>query len=101
WLNAGSIGMPANDGTPRGWYALMIPRGRTVDVAFRPLGYDHRASARAMAGRGLPGDYALALATGLWPSMDVLPAAERRARGRPLAPSGLDWRAATAAPALP
>merc|ERR1719440_1521467 len=27
WLNAGVIGMPANDGTSRGWYALLTPNG--------------------------------------------------------------------------
>ena len=102
WLNAGVVGMPANDGTPRGWYALLIPRVRAIRVAFFPLAYDHAAAARTMAARGLPRDYAEALSTGLWPSMDVLPPAERRARGRPLAPVDLVWPAArvAAAPSL-
>ena len=94
WLNAGVVGMPAHDGTPRGWCALLIPRVRAIRVAFFPLAYDHAAAARAMAARGLPRDYAEALATGLWPSMDVLPPAERRARGRPLEPLDLIWPAA-------
>ena len=95
WLNAGAIGMPANDGTPRAWYALLTPRGGTIEVTFHTLVYDHAAPARAMAARGLPPAYAQALSTGLWPSMDVLPPAERRARGHALAPRGLDWPAAT------
>jgi hypothetical protein len=54
-----------------------------------------------MAARGLPRDYAEALATGLWPSMDILPPAERRARGRALTPPDLIWPAArVAAPSL-
>jgi predicted phosphodiesterase len=99
WLNAGVVGMPANDGTPRGWYALLIPRVRAIRITFFPLAYDHAAAARTMAARGLPRDYAQALATGLWPSMDVLPPAERRARGRPLEPEDLIWPAARIAAA--
>jgi hypothetical protein len=91
--------MPANDGTTRGWYALLTPRGQAIEVAFRPLAYDHEAPARAMAARGLVSPYAEALSTGLWPSMDVLPPAERQAQGRPLAPRNLLWPAAVAAPA--
>jgi predicted phosphodiesterase len=101
WLNAGVVGMPANDGTPRTWYALLIPRVRAIRVAFFPLAYDHGATAGVMAARGLPRDYAEALATGLWPSMDILPPAERRTRGRALTPPDLIWPAArVAAPSL-
>jgi predicted phosphodiesterase len=101
WLNAGVIGMPANDGTPRGWYALLIPRARAIRVAFFPLAYDHGATARTMAARGLKRDYAEALSTGFWPSIDVLPLAERRVRGRALTPPDLIWPAARAAAAVP
>ncbi|MCP5366237.1 MAG: metallophosphoesterase family protein [Hyphomicrobiales bacterium] len=93
WLNAGVVGMPANDGTPRGWYMVLAARrDGALDVTFHPLDYDHAGAVRAMAARGLPAEYARALATGLWPNMDVLPAAERAQRGRPLSPAGLTWR---------
>jgi hypothetical protein len=45
-----------------------------------------------MRERGLPAGYADALESGLWPSCDVLPAAELAQRGRALAPAALRWR---------
>jgi len=40
---------------------------------------------------GLPEGYAAALETGLWPSCDVLPAAELAGRGAALAPGSVAW----------
>ena len=37
-----------------------------------------------MLAEGLPGGYADALVTGLWPSLDVLPEAEKSRTGRAL-----------------
>jgi hypothetical protein len=79
WLNAGVIGMPANDGSPETWYMLLQPDGT---YSFHSLRYDHAAAARAMRRAGLAEGYALGLETGLWPSLDVLPEAERRATGK-------------------
>jgi predicted phosphodiesterase len=93
WHNAGAIGMPANDGTPRVWYSLLSPGPDGIAVEHRALDYDHAAAAAKMRAAGLPEGYAAALETGLWPSLDVLPAAERRAGGRALAPGRLLWRA--------
>ncbi|TPG52419.1 metallophosphoesterase [Roseomonas nepalensis] len=90
WVNAGAIGMPADDGTPRGWFALLRPQGGTLRVELRPLDYDHAAAAAAMRAAGLPEGYAAALGSGLWPSADILPAEERRRRGQALAPVALD-----------
>ena len=80
WLNAGVIGMPANDGDPATWFLILEPDG---SHAFHQLGYDHGAAARAMRSAGLAEGYAAGLETGLWPSLDILPEAERRATGRP------------------
>ena len=91
WCNAGAVGMPAHDGTPRVWCALLEPGGAGLAVSLLPLGYDHEAAAVAMRRAGLPEGYARGLETGLWPSEDVLPPAERAARGRPLAPAALVW----------
>lgn len=99
WHNAGVIGMPANDGTPRVWYALLTPTGGGVRVEQRALAYDHGAAARAMREAGLPEGYARALETGLWPDDSIMPAADRARRGRPLAPAELVWTAAAALPA--
>jgi predicted phosphodiesterase len=86
WFNPGVIGMPANDGTPRGWHGLIEPAevggpGRNLNVSVHPLDYDHAAAAAAVRAGGYANAYAEALMTGLWPSLDVLPAIERAATG--------------------
>lgn len=93
WLNAGAAGMPANDGTPRGWYAVLSPEGDgRIVVTLHALAYDHATAAARMRAAGLPEGYATALATGHWPSADMLPRDERRAAGEPIAaPQHLVW----------
>ena len=91
WHNSGALGMPANDGTSRVWYSLLIPDGHGLEVRLMSLRYDAGSAARKMRERGLPAGYADALETGLWPSCDVLPAAELAGRGRALAPDLLLW----------
>jgi predicted phosphodiesterase len=97
WHNAGAIGMPANDGTDLVWYATLTPRRGGVLVEHHSLAYDHEAAAAKMRAAGLPEGYAGALESGLWPSCDVLPAAERAARGKALSPSSLFWPSVAAA----
>ncbi len=94
WHNSGALGMPANDGTARVWYSLFIPDGPDIDIRLMPLRYDAGAAARKMRDRGLPLGYAEALETGLWPSCDVLPAAELACRGDAIAPGELRWASA-------
>jgi predicted phosphodiesterase len=91
WLNAGAIGMPADDGTPRGWFAVLTPCEAGLAVELLPLDYEHASAAAAMRAAGLPEGYAAALGTGLWPSCDVLPLAERARRGVPREPVALLW----------
>ncbi len=91
WINAGAIGMPADDGTPRIWFALLTPGEAGLSVEILPLDYDHAAAAAAMRMAGLPEGYAAALGSGIWPSCDVLPPAERARRGAKLMPVGLVW----------
>ena len=81
WLNAGVIGMPANNGSPVTWFMILEPDGA---YGFHTLAYDHAAAAGAMREARLAEGYAAGLETGLWPSLDILPEAERRATGRPL-----------------
>jgi len=98
WHNAGAIGMPANDGTPRAWYSLLTPEPGGLSIEHRALDSDWRTAAAKMRRARLPEGYAAALGTGLWPSCDVLPPAELAARGKSLRPSPLLWPAiATAA----
>lgn len=91
WLNAGVIGMPANDATPRVWYALLRPVEGGIEVELCALEYDHAAAVRTMREKKLPEGYAQCLETGLWPNMDVMPAAEREKAGMPIDAGTLLW----------
>ena len=64
WHNAGAIGMPANDGTPRVWYSVLSPSPEGIAVEHVPLTYDHAAAAAKMRAAGLPEGYAGGLETG-------------------------------------
>jgi len=94
WHNPGAIGLPANDGTPRGWFSIVSPECGTLRVSHHALHYDHVAAAAAIGAAGLAGGYAAALETGLWPSTDVLGPAERAQGGVPITPglSSQGWR---------
>jgi predicted phosphodiesterase len=92
WHNAGAAGMPANDGTPRVWFSILALDGDEICVEHRALEYDHRRAAAKMRGAALPEGYMDALTSGLWPSCDVLPLAEVRARGTALEPATVRWR---------
>jgi predicted phosphodiesterase len=92
WHNPGAVGLPANDGTPRVWYSILFPEPGGLAIEHRALEYDHRSAAEKMRRAGLPDDYVAALATGLWPSCDVLPLKEIRERGVPLQQSRVLWR---------
>ena len=91
WHNPGAVGMPANDGTPRGWFSVITPGLGGLDITLHELDYDHEAAARAMPAvlPNLP--YAETLSSGLWPNMAILPEAERELQGRPLAPGTVHW----------
>ncbi len=89
WLNAGVIGMPANDGTRDGWYLTLTPGDDGITAAWHRLGYAAETEAQAMRRAGLDNGYAEALVSGLWPSMDVLPEVERAQRGVPIDPEPL------------
>lgn len=67
------------------------PGEGAVEIRHLPLDYDHRAAAAAMRAARLPGGYADALGSGLWPSLDVLPPEELARTGQVLAPWTLRW----------
>jgi len=81
WFNPGVIGMPANDGTPDTWYGLIGREGDHIALSTHRLVYDHQGAAEAMRKWGHANSYARSLITGLWPSLDVLPAHEKEATG--------------------
>ncbi len=79
WLNSGVIGMPANDGTADGWY-MILEKGEPLSCRWSRLSYDYQKSSRSTIAAGMV-EYGEALTSGLWPSMDVLPIAERNQQG--------------------
>ena len=96
WHNSGAVGLPAHDGTPRTWYAILTPENGAIRIAHHALTYDAGGAARAIRTAGLAEGYAAALETGFWPSCDVLPDAERARAGRPLPEQRLLWLAQAA-----
>ncbi len=84
WLNAGVIGMPANDGTADGWFLQLSEKEGGILIEWHRLVYPVKASQLAMQQAGLNTPYQQALATGLWPSLDILPDTEKRATGKRL-----------------
>lgn len=80
WLNAGVIGMPANDGSARTWFAIM----HNDKIEFHQLDYDNEAAALAMKTRPLPKSYAQTLVDGIWDNCDILPETETLAQGKSL-----------------
>jgi len=91
WHNAGAIGMPANDGTPRVWFSLLRAEADGIAIEHRALDYDFSTAAAKMRRADLPQEYAACLETGLWPSCDVLPLKEIHERGAALEPGSAFW----------
>ncbi|WP_275099675.1 metallophosphoesterase family protein [Sedimenticola hydrogenitrophicus] len=89
WLNTGVIGLPANDGTPDGWYLLLEWKGKRICASWHRLAYDYQKAGRVMQDAGVDTGYARALSTGLWPSLDVLPPHEKAQQGNPINPPAL------------
>ena len=75
WFNTGALGLPPNDGDPRTSYGVIGADGPRIER----LRYDHDGAAAAMRAVGLTQGYDRTLASGWWPSEEVLPADLRRA----------------------
>jgi predicted phosphodiesterase len=94
WHNAGVIGLPANDGTPRVWYSVLTADADGISIEHCALEYDYVAAAAKIRRAGLPEEYAAALESGLWPNCEVLPWTEIRERGVRLEAGRVSWRPA-------
>ncbi len=81
WVNAGVIGMPANDGTKRVWYALIESFDNLNQAHLKPLDYNHELTANLMINKPLPQIYRQTLLTGLWDNCEILPAKETKMQG--------------------
>jgi hypothetical protein len=80
-VNVGALGRPANDGSPRVWYALLTATPE-LTVELVPVEYDSETLAREMERVSLPPEFAKTIRTGWWTCcLEALPAKER-ARGK-------------------
>ncbi|MBJ7880799.1 metallophosphoesterase family protein [Gelidibacter salicanalis] len=76
WLNPGVIGMPANDGIPKVWYAILDDSNTTLNFEQHTFEYDHERASKLMYEANLPEVYVKTLLTGLWDNTEILPATE-------------------------
>ncbi|MGR3810967.1 metallophosphoesterase family protein [Jiulongibacter sp. NS-SX5] len=83
WLNAGVIGMPANDGTPFVWYLILDDEGG-FSYQFKKYEYDNFEANQLMMEHSLPWSYAETLMTGVWDNTEILPPKETVEAGIPL-----------------
>ena len=90
WLNAGAIGMPANDGTPRVWFLTLEESDGGISIRRCALKYDFSPQREKMIQAGLS-EYADTLQTGIWPSDDILPSLEKSRQGIPIAEKKFFW----------
>jgi predicted phosphodiesterase len=82
WINAGVIGMPPNDGTPRVWFVTLDNNGDEPEATFHSYTYNHQKASSLMIENNLPASYAATLATGLWDNCEILPEEETNLQGQ-------------------
>lgn len=82
WINPGVIGMPANDGTTRVWYAIY--NSETKTFTSHALSYDAEKASQEMLNSKLPNEYAKTLVDGLWDNCEILPSEETKMQGKHL-----------------
>ncbi len=84
WLNPGVIGMPANDGTPRVWYAVLNFEDGEVSYQFKSLRFNGDYTHDLMLRKHLPEEYAETILSGLWDNNEILPQYETDQQGVPI-----------------
>ncbi len=84
WLNAGVIGMPANDGGQHVWFLTLDDSTGTLTHEFHQLHYDHNTTNALMVKNDLPAAYAKTILTGIWDNCEILPTEETEKQGQPL-----------------
>ncbi|MEZ4859089.1 MAG: metallophosphoesterase family protein [Flavobacteriaceae bacterium] len=82
WLNPGVIGMPANDGTPRVWYAILEDTNKTLHFKHYNFVYNNTETQQLMKKELLPEAYATTLLTGIWDNTEILPKIETQQQGK-------------------
>ena len=81
WLNPGVIGMPANDGNPSVWYAILDDKKGDLEHKHHSLNYDYKLTNALMQNGLLPEEYARTIITGIWDNTEILPPVESGLQG--------------------
>ena len=81
WLNPGVIGMPANDGNPSVWYAIVDHTQSTLSFTHKTLNYNYKLTSKLMQNGLLPKEYSRTIVTGIWDNTEILPAIESGLQG--------------------
>ena len=81
WLNPGVIGMPANDGSPHVWYAILEEQNGQFKFTHHTMDYNYKLANQHMQTDFLPQEYARTLITGIWDNTEILPAYESGLQG--------------------
>lgn len=81
WLNPGVIGMPANDGNPSVWYAILNDNGKSFNFTHQNLNYNYKLTSQLMQNGFLPMEYARTIVTGIWDNTEILPPVESGLQG--------------------
>ena len=82
WLNAGVIGMPANDGETSVWYLILNDENSELTYEFHRLNYDFKTTHDLMLQHKLPQSYAKTLLNGIWDNCEILPEIESHQQGQ-------------------
>lgn len=81
WLNPGVIGMPANDGSPSVWYAILDDSTETFSFSHKTLEYNYKLTSKLMQNGLLPKEYSRTIVTGIWDNTEILPPIETGLQG--------------------
>ncbi len=81
WINPGVIGMPANDGNPTVWYAILNEVNGNLEYKHHTLNYNYKLTNQLMQNQLLPQEYARTIITGIWDNTEILPAVESGLQG--------------------
>lgn len=81
WLNPGVIGMPANDGNPFVWYAILEDSDNSFNFTHKTLDYNYKLTSKLMQNGLLPEEYSRTIVTGIWDNTEILPAIESGLQG--------------------
>jgi len=81
WINPGVIGMPANDGSSKVWYAILDDTDSSFNFKHHKLAYNYRLASQLMKNGLLPEEYSRTLITGIWDNTEILPAFESGLQG--------------------